>query len=140
MRSALGLAALLLALGCGGDPPTELIHIHLSSTQTLDPAQVARVEIVVVHAFDGRCVMGSGSNICSDLQSAAVAEQADGYVTKATITSADGSSATIDNLPRGRACFVAEALSQTDQQLALGCAEVELSLERHLIEIELSAL
>jgi hypothetical protein len=140
MRSPLGLVALLLALGCGGDPATELIRIHLSSTQTLDPSQVARVEIVVVHAFDGRCVVQTGSNICQDLQSAAMAEQNDGYVTKATITSADGSSAMIDNLPRGHACFVAEALSQTGQQLALGCVEVELSLERHLIEIELSAL
>jgi len=132
-----GALALVLLVGAGGCGAEDLQHIRLSLTpQSLDPSLIARVAVAALHDSSRRCVVGVGSNLCNEVQSTSEAEQADGYVNTITLTKADGSTAIFSDLPHGRACFVAEALSQGAQQLALGCTEVELRLDRHVVEIE----
>lgn len=137
IRRAVTLGALVGLLGCGSaGEPVQVVSMTLSSTtQSLDPSLIDQVVVAVVQDADLQCVTSSGSNSCSALQSVTKAEQATGYKDKASITAADGSSLTFDGLARGQTCFVAEARALGGQPLALGCAEVELKLERHLVEI-----
>jgi hypothetical protein len=126
-----------LASGCGGDPVGH-IRIPLRSTQTLDPSQVDKVIIAVLHDPAKTCVSGANSNTCVEIQGTSEAMATDGYVVHTSITQDSGSSAMLEDLPRGTTCFVAEARSAASVVLGLGCAEVELSLEKHVIEIELT--
>lgn len=138
-----GLLAALIALaapglaGCGGEA-IGTIRIRLRSPQALDPSQVAQVIIAVVHDSNKTCVSGPGSNTCVEIQSVEEATTTAGYVKQTNITPSTGSSATLEDLPEGPACFVAEAFNASSSPLGLGCAEVDLSLDKHTIEIELA--
>jgi hypothetical protein len=130
------LALLAGAGGCGEDG-VQTVTIRLSSPQAIDPANVASVVIAAVHEPSKTCVSGPGSNSCVELRSVKDAEQTSGYVKQMSITSETGSTAVIEDLPQGQTCFVAEAISSLSTVVGLGCAEVELTLDRHVIEIEL---
>jgi hypothetical protein len=133
---AAALAGLLV--GCGVE--VGHVRIPLRAPQALDPAQIASVEIAVVHEPATSCVAAVGSNACAAaLKSVAQARATAGYTKSVTLTASSGSTATIDGLPKGRACFVAEALSANGTSLASGCSEVTLSVEKHVIEIELQS-
>jgi hypothetical protein len=134
-------AAFSLAPGCGGDDPAGAVgttRIRLRSTQTLNPSDVNKVIIAVLHDPSKTCVSGSGSNTCVEILGVDEAQKSTGYVMQASITQTSGSSAMLEDLPMGTTCFVAEARSSASKILGLGCAEVELKLEKHVIEIELT--
>jgi hypothetical protein len=128
----------LLPLACGGEP-VGTVRIPLTSPEALDPSLIDQVEVVAVEGSTTRCVLGAGSNTCNEIQSAVTALSSAGYIDAVTLRLADGSVATFQGLPHGRTCFVAEAQAAGGKPLALGCAEVELALETHRIEIVLSA-
>lgn len=131
------LALGVLSGGCGSPDETQWIRIPLTGPQALDPSLIDRVDVAAVQGSSKTCVTTPGSNSCSGYAAVAAAEQADGFVEKISLRQSDGSTASFADLPREQTCFVAEALSSQDQQLALGCADVELKLERHKIEIEI---
>jgi len=137
VRAGLALCLAWVA-GCGEAEPAT-IHIALRSPQALDPAQIASVEVAAIHEPSSSCVTGTGSNRCSTYQSVNAATQAPGYLTQITLTPAGGSTGTFDDLPFGRTCFVAEALSSNLTSLASGCAEVSLQVEKHRVEIEVQS-
>jgi hypothetical protein len=135
-RPLLSLALLALAsCGDGGD----LTRIQLRGPFALDPSIVGSVIIAVVHEPSKACVSPPGSNSCAELRSVSDAAQASGYIKQQTLSSTGGSAITIDGLPQGRTCFVAEARSKNDSTVGLGCAEVTLTLERHQIELEIAS-
>lgn len=125
----------VMALGCGEE--IETIRISLRAPQALDPSQVASVVIAAVHEPTSSCVSSVGSNQCATLKTVAEASKASGYIKQITLTPTGGSTGFVDELPFGRTCFVAEALSANLTSLASGCAEVSLKLEKHKVEIEL---
>lgn len=134
----LGLLALCMISGAGcGEDAFQTVKIRLSSPRAIDPATVASVVIAAVHEPNKTCVSAPGSNSCVELRSVKDAEQTSGYVKQVSITSQTGSTASIEDLPMGPTCFVAEAISTGAMVVGLGCAEVELTLDRHVIEIEL---
>ncbi len=128
------LLALLVACGDGG---VEVIHIAVRSPQTIDPAQVATVQVAAVREPVSICVAGVSSNTCVGMRTVAAAAQEPGFLQQTTLTPTGSSTASLEGLPRKRVCFVAEALSANGASLGAGCAEVALSLDHHLIEIEL---
>jgi hypothetical protein len=132
------LILVILASGCG-ETETETVRIALRSPQALDPAQVASVGIAAIRELSTSCVTGAGSNQCASIQTLAAATQSPGFVRQITLTPAGGSSGFLDELPFGRTCFVAEALSANQTSLASGCAEVTLTLEKQKVEIELQS-
>ena len=136
LRRLLTLAALVGLLGTSGDDPVGTIRIPLRPPQsTGDPDTVI---IAVLVDSTKTCVDPSGSNTCSEILTADEATKTPGYVRKVTITPSSGSSALFEDLPEGSACFVAEALNSSGSPLGIGCAEVELKLDKHVIEIELT--
>jgi len=131
----LPLLALFGACGQHDEGAIQNILIPLSGPQSLDPALIDRVEVAAVQGSTQRCVAALGSNACTDFPTVAAAELATGFAGKVSLRQSDGSTASFSDLSRKQTCFVAEALSATDQQLAVGCADVALELERHKIEI-----
>jgi len=132
----LALAALTALLGACGDAPVQTIRIPLRTPQSAGiPTEVI---IAVLVDSTKTCVSGPGSNTCVEIQSAAEATKTTGFIRKTTITPSSGSSAVFDDLPEGSACFVAEAQNASGSPLGIGCAEVELKLDKHVIEIELT--
>ena len=136
VRALRAFVLLLGVTGCGAEE-VGTTRIELRSPSAIDPAAVATVVIAVVHEPTQTCVSPVGSNTCAELRSIEAATKAGGYLRQTTLTSSAGSTATLDGLPRGRVCFVAEARAANSSTIGLGCAEVVLKLDRHQIEIEL---
>lgn len=132
----IALAAIVL-LGCG-EPEVGTTRIALRASQALDPSQVASVEVAAIAEL-ATCVTGPGSNQCATIKTVDEAAKASGFARRLALTPGGGSTATFDELPFGRVCFVAEALSANLTSLASGCAEVTLRLEKHKVEIELQS-
>jgi hypothetical protein len=136
LRRLLTLAALAGLLGACGDDSVGTIRIPLRTPQSTGVPD--KVIIAAVVNSTKTCVDPSGSNTCSEILTADEATKSPGFVKKVTITPSSGSSAMFEDLPEGSACFVAEALNSSGSPLGIGCAEVELKLDKHVIEIELT--
>lgn len=138
---ALAIVALGSLASCGAEE-VGVVRMTLKP-RGLDPALVDRVEIAVVGklAQSGiSCVSAVGSQVCADLSSVKSAEAASGHITTGEITRAKGGNTTsFSDLPKGRTCFIAEAFDAAKNPLASGCAEVEIRLETHKIEIEIAS-
>lgn len=130
------LAAPAGLLGACGADPVGMIRIPLRTPQSAGVP--AKVIIVALVDSTKTCVKAPGSNTCVEIQTADEASKTPGFVKQVTITPTSGSSAMFEDLPEGSACFVAEALNSSGSPLGIGCAEVELKLDKHVIEIELT--
>jgi hypothetical protein len=136
LRRLLTLTALAGLFGACGDDSVGTIRIPLRTPQSTGVPD--KVIIAAVVNSTKTCVDPSGSNTCSEILTADEATKSPGFVKKVTITPSSGSSAMFEDLPEGSACFVAEALNSSGSPLGIGCAEVELKLDKHVIEIELT--
>ena len=136
LSCVLALTVLAALLGACGDLSVGTIRIPLRTPQSTGiPANVI---IAVLVDSTKTCVSGPSSNTCVEILSAEEATKTPGFIRKTTITPSTGSSAVFDDLPEGSACFVAEAQNDSGSPLGVGCAEVELKLDKHVIEIELT--
>jgi hypothetical protein len=136
LRRLLTLAVLTALLGACGTDPVGTIRIPLRTPQSTGVP--AKVIIAALVDSTKTCVDPAGSNTCSEILTADEATKTPGFIKQVTITPSSGSSAMFEDLPEGSACFVAEALNSSGSPLGLGCAEVELKLDKHVIEIELT--
>lgn len=136
LRRLLTLAALTALLGACGADPVGTIRIPLRTPQSTGVPD--KVIIAALVDSTKTCVSTPGSNTCVEILTADEATKTPGFVKQVTITPSSGSSAVFEDLPEGSACFVAEALNSSGSPLGLGCAEVELKLDKHVIEIELT--
>lgn len=136
LRRLLTLAALTALLGACGADPVGTIRIPLRTPQSTGVPD--KVIIAALVDSTKTCVSAPGSNTCVEILTADEATKTPGFVKQVTITPSSGSSAVFEDLPEGSACFVAEALNSSGSPLGLGCAEVELKLDKHIIEIELT--
>lgn len=134
-----GILMLALLTGCGGEPSVETIRIRITTPQLIDPSLVDSVVVAAIHEPSAECVTSVNSNTCSQIMGVYAASKLSGYLKQVTISSTSGSStATLDGLPRGQTCFVAEARSTSGAPLGNGCADVKLTVDSHLIEIEVN--